>query len=309
MKRLAMALLLLSTLAMGQEIKKPEDIKIGVTQIMEHQALDSTRVGFEKALKDNGYGEAKIDYQNAQGDFGTAQMIANSFVQDNKDLIFAVSTPSAQAAYNVTKKIPILITAVTDVKAAGLVGENVTGTSDATSIYKQLETITKVLPKAKKVGIIYNTSEQNSQVQVASAKEESKKLGLEIVEVGVTNVNDMAMGLDSLLDKIDVLYTPTDNLVVSATPLVLDKANRKNIPVVGCIEDQVAQGALITDTIDYEKLGYQTGEMAVRVLKGEEPKNMPVETLKDTQVIVNKKAAEKYGIDLTAEALKGAKLY
>ena len=309
MKRLAMALLLLSTLAMGQEIKKPEDIKIGVTQIMEHQALDSTRVGFEKALKDNGYGEAKIDYQNAQGDFGTAQMIANSFVQDNKDLIFAVSTPSAQAAYNVTKKIPILITAVTDVKAAGLVGENVTGTSDATSIYKQLETITKVLPKAKKVGIIYNTSEQNSQVQVASAKEESKKLGLEIVEIGVTNVNDMAMGLDSLLDKIDVLYTPTDNLVVSATPLVLDKANRKNIPVVGCIEDQVAQGALITDTIDYEKLGYQTGEMAVRVLKGEEPKNMPVETLKDTQVIVNKKAAEKYGIDLTAEALKGAKLY
>ena len=309
MKRLAMALLLLSTLAMGQEIKKPEDIKIGVTQIMEHQALDSTRVGFEKALKDNGYGEAKIDYQNAQGDFGTAQMIANSFVQDNKDLIFAVSTPSAQAAYNVTKKIPILITAVTDVKAAGLVGENVTGTSDATSIYKQLETITKVLPEAKKVGIIYNTSEQNSQVQVASAKEESKKLGLEIVEVGVTNVNDMAMGLDSLLDKIDVLYTPTDNLVVSATPLVLDKANRKNIPVVGCIEDQVAQGALITDTIDYEKLGYQTGEMAVRVLKGEEPKNMPVETLKDTQVIVNKKAAEKYGIDLTAEALKGAKLY
>lgn len=309
MKRLAMALLLLSTLAMGQEIKKPEDIKIGVTQIMEHQALDSTRVGFEKALKDNGYGEAEIDYQNAQGDFGTAQMIANSFVQDNKDLIFAVSTPSAQAAYNVTKKIPILITAVTDVKAAGLVGENVTRTSDATSIYKQLETITKVLPEAKKVGIIYNTSEQNSQVQVASAKEESKKLGLEIVEVGVTNVNDMAMGLDSLLDKIDVLYTPTDNLVVSATPLVLDKANRKNIPVVGCIEDQVAQGALITDTIDYEKLGYQTGEMAVRVLKGEEPKNMPVETLKDTQVIVNKKAAEKYGIDLTAEALKGAKLY
>lgn len=307
MKRLAMALLLFSTMAMGQEVKEPRDIKIGVTQIMEHPALDSARVGFEKALKDGGYGEAKIDYQNAQGDFGTAQMIANSFVQGKKDMIYAISTPSAQAAYNVTKKIPILITAVTDAKAAGLVGENITGTSDATSIYKQLETITKVLPKAKKVGIIYNTSEQNSQVQVAKAKGESKKLGLEIVEVGVTNVNDMAMGLDSLLDKVDVLYTPTDNLVVSATPLVLDKANRKNIPVVGCIEEQVIQGALITDTIDYEKLGYQTGEMAIRVLKGEEPKNMPVETLKDTQLIVNKKAAEKYGVDLGA--LEGAKLY
>lgn len=307
MKKLAMALLLLSTVVMGKEIKEPKNIEIGVTQIMEHPALDSARVGFEKALKDNGYGDVKIDYQNAQGDFGTAQMIANSFAQGKKDLIYAISTPSAQAAYNVTKKIPILITAVTDVKAAGLVGDNITGTSDATSIYKQLETITKILPKAKKVGIIYNTSEQNSQVQVVSAKEESKKLGLEIIETGVTNVNDMAMGLDSLLDKVDVLYTPTDNLVVSATPLVLDKANRKNVPVVGCIEDQVAQGALITDTIDYEKLGYQTGEMAIRVLKGEEPKNMPVETLKNTQLIVNKKAAEKYGIDLGA--LEGAKLY
>lgn len=307
MKKLAMTLLLLSTMVMGKEIKEPKDIEIGITQIMEHSALDSARVGFEKALKDNGYGEVKIDYQNAQGDFGTAQMIANSFVQGDKDLIYAISTPSAQAAYNVTKEIPILITAVTDVKAAGLVGENITGTSDATSIYKQLETITKVLPQAKRVGIIYNTSEQNSQVQVASAKEESKKLGLEIIEVGVTTVNDMAMGLDSLLEKVDVLYTPTDNLVVSATPLVLDKANRKNIPVVGCIEDQVAQGALITDTIDYEKLGYQTGEMAIRVLKGEEPKNMPVETLKNTQLIVNKKAAEKYGVDLGA--LEGAKLY
>lgn len=307
MKKLAMALLLLSTVVMGKEIKEPKNIEIGVTQIMEHPALDSARVGFEKALKDNGYGDVKIDYQNAQGDFGTAQMIANSFAQGKKDLIYAISTPSAQAAYNVTKEIPILITAVTDVKAAGLVGDNITGTSDATSIYKQLETITKILPNAKKVGIIYNTSEQNSQVQVAKAKEESKKLGLDIVEVGVTNVNDMAMGLDSLLDKVDVLYTPTDNLVVSATPLVLDKANRKNVPVVGCIEDQVAQGALITDTIDYEKLGYQTGEMAIRVLKGEEPKNMPVETLKNTQLIVNKKAAEKYGIDLGA--LEGAKLY
>lgn len=307
MKKLAMALLLLSTVVMGNEIKEPKNIEIGVTQIMEHPALDSARVGLEKALKDNGYGEVKIDYQNAQGDFGTAQMIANSFAQGKKDLIYAISTPSAQAAYNVTKEIPIVITAVTDVKAAGLVGDNITGTSDATSIYKQLETITKILPNAKKVGIIYNTSEQNSQVQVASAKEESKKLGLEIIETGVTNVNDMAMGLDSLLDKVDVLYTPTDNLVVSATPLVLDKANRKNVPVVGCIEDQVAQGALITDTIDYEKLGYQTGEMAIRVLKGEEPKNMPVETLKNTQLIVNKKAAEKYGIDLGA--LEGAKLY
>lgn len=309
MKKLAMMLLLLSSIAIGAEVKEADKVKIGVTQIMEHPALDSARVGFEKALKDNGYGEAKLEYQNAQGDFGTAQMIANSFAQGKKDIIFAISTPSAQAAYNVTKEIPILITAVTDAKAAGLVGDNITGTSDATSIYKQLETITKLLPEAKKVGVIYNTSEQNSQVQVNSAKEEAKKLGLEIVETGVTTVNDMAVGLDSLLTKVDVLYTPTDNLVVSATPLVLDKANKANVPVIGCIEDQVVQGALVTNTIDYEKLGYQTGEMAVKVLKGTSPKDMPIETLKDTQLIVNKKSAQKYGIDLSAPELAGAKLY
>ena len=309
MKKSILMLLLLSSIVMGKEIKKAEDIKIGVTQIMEHPALDSARIGFEKALKEKGYENAKIDYQNAQGDFTTAQMIANSFVQDDKDLIYAISTPSAQAAYNVTKNIPILITAVTDVKAAGLVGENITGTSDATSIYNQLEIVTKILPKVQKIGIVYNTSEQNSQVQVENAKIESKKLGLKIVEAGITNINDMAVALDSLLDQVDVLYTPTDNLVVSATPLVLDKANRKNIPVIGCIEEQVVQGALITNTIDYEKLGYQTGEIAIRLLEGEAPKNIPVETSKDTQIIINKKSAEKYGVNLEEDILKGAKLY
>ena len=296
MKKILMLLMGLSIVAFGKE---PAKIKVGITQIMEHQALDSAREGFIKALKDGGYGEAKIDYQNAQGDFGTAQMIANSFVQDKKDIILAISTPSAQAAYNATKKIPILITAVTDAESAGLVGENITGTSDAAPIYKQLEIITKLLPEAKKVGIIYNTSEQNSQVQVAQAK----------TETGITTINDMAIGLDSLLPKVDVLYTPTDNLVVASTPLLLEKANKAGKPVVGSVEDQVMQGALVTETIDYERLGYQTGEVAVQVLNGTVPNTIPIETLKDTQLIINKKAAEKYNVDLSSKALEGAKQY
>lgn len=306
MKKIIMLLMGLSMVAFGKE---PVKIKVGITQIMEHQALDSAREGFIKALKDGGYGDAKIDYQNAQGDFGTAQMIANSFVQDKKDIILAISTPSAQAAYNATKKIPILITAVTDAESAGLVGDNITGTSDAAPIYKQLEIITKLLPNAKKVGIIYNTSEQNSQVQVAQAKVEAAKLGLEIVETGITTINDMAIGLDSLLPKVDVLYTPTDNLVVASTPLLLEKANKAGKPVIGSVEDQVMQGALVTETIDYEKLGYQTGEVAVQVLKGTVPNTIPIETLKDTQLIINKKAAEKYNVDLSSKALEGAKQY
>lgn len=309
MKRVLALSLLLSTIILGQEAKKPKDIKIGVTQIVEHQALDSARVGFEKALKDGGYGEANLDYQNAQGDFGTAQLIGQSFVQGKKDLIYAISTPSAQAAYNATKSIPIIITAVTDPKSAGLTGDNITGTSDATSIKEQLDVVKQLLPKVKKVGILYNTSEQNSIVQVDAAKVAANELGMEIIETGVNNVNDIASGIDSLLKKVDVLYIPTDNLVVSATPLVIDRANKANVPVVGCIEDQVQQGALITKTIDYEKLGYQTGKMAIEVLNGKAPKDMPIETLKDMQIIVNKKTAEKYGINIDNPILKDAKVY
>lgn len=310
MKKILLSALLLSTTLLANNIKEPSKVKIGITQIIEHPALDSARVGFEKALKDNGYGKAKLDYQNAQGDFATAQMIAGSFVQGGKDMIFAISTPSAQAAYNATKNIPILITAVTDAKSAGLTGANITGTSDATSIDALLKKVVGVLPKTKKIGVIYNTSEQNSQIQVKNSKEAGKKLGIEIVEIGITNVNEITSALDAVLNKIDVLYTPTDNLIVSATPLVLDRANRANVPVIGCIEEQVPQGALLTDTIDFEKLGYQTGEMAVKVLKGEKkPKDMPIETLKKTQVIINKKMATKYKIDLNSELLKGAKIY
>ena len=130
MKKMLLLLLGISMIAFGKE---KSDVKIGVTQIMEHQSLDSARKGFIKALEKEGYGEKNIEYQNAQGDFGTAQIIANSFKNDNKDLILAISTPSAQAAYNATKEIPIIITAVTDAKSSGLIGENITGTSDASS--------------------------------------------------------------------------------------------------------------------------------------------------------------------------------
>ena len=309
MKKLLLLGLLISATIMGSEIKSPENVEIGITQIVEHPALDSAREGFEEALKENGYEKAHIEYQNAQGDFGTAQLIGQGFAQKKKDLIFAISTPSAQAAYNATTSIPIVITAVTDPSAAGLTGKNITGTSDMMPVYEQLKVAKEILPQIKKVGILYNTSEQNSQVQVENAKEEAKKLGLEIVETGVSSIGDIASGIDNLLGKVDALYVPTDNLVVSATPLVLDRANRAKKPVIGCIEDQVKQGALVTKTIDYEKLGYQTGEMAIEILKGKNPEDMPIETLKNMQLIVNRKMAQKYGVNLESESLKGAKIY
>lgn len=296
--------------------KKDDMPKIGISQIVEHPALDASREGFIKALSDAGYVDGeniKIEYQNAQGDQAVAQSIADGFVSDNKNLILAIATPSAQSAYNATKDIPILITAVTDPVAAGLAKSlnnsetNVTGTSDATPIDKQFALIRELLPESKKVGIVYNTSELNSEVQVAQAKEISKKYGFELVIKGVTAVNELAQVLDSLLKEVDVLYTPTDNLIVSATPLVVKKALDAKVPLIGCIEDQVNQGALATETIDYYKLGYQTGEVAVRVLKGEKASDIAIKTLEKTDLMINEKTAKALGVIISPEILNRAK--
>ncbi len=317
MKKILILITMVTLLLACGKDKEKKLTKIGISQIVEHPALDGAREGFIKALTDNGYIDGSniiLDYQNAQNDISVAQSIATGFASDNVDMILAIATPSAQAAYNATKDIPILITAVTDPVSAGLVKSNenprtnVSGTSDATPIKSQFKLIKELLPNAKKIGIVYNTSEQNSLVQVAQAKAEAKVLGLEIIESGITNVNEISQALDVLLSKIDVLYTPTDNMVVSATPLVVQKAKENNVPMIGCIEDQIVTGALATETIDYYKLGYQTGERAVEVLNGKDISSIPVETLNNTELVINKTTAELLGIELNEELLARAKV-
>jgi putative tryptophan/tyrosine transport system substrate-binding protein len=292
-------------------------VKIGINQIVEHPALDASRKGFIEALKSKGFEEGKnleIDFQNAQGESATAQTIAQNFVSKKKDLILAIATPTAQASFNATKSIPILITAVTDPVQAGLVKAldkpetNVTGTSDNVPIETQFELLKKLVPNGKKVGILYNTSEANSGIQVEAAKKAAPSFGLEIVPTGVTNVNEIPQALDTLLGKIDVLYVPTDNMVVSAIPIISSQCFKKNIPIIGSERGQVEGGALATTGIDYYKLGFQTGLAAVEVLNGKSPKDIPVTTLKDMQLVINTDAAKKLNItipeDLNSKAEK-----
>jgi putative tryptophan/tyrosine transport system substrate-binding protein len=292
-------------------------VKIGINQIVEHPALDASRKGFIEALKSKGFEEGKnleIDFQNAQGEPATAQTIAQNFVSKKKDLILAIATPTAQASFNATKSIPILITAVTDPVQAGLVKSldkpetNVTGTSDNVPIETQFELLKKLVPNGKKVGILYNTSEANSGIQVEAAKKAAPSFGLEIVPTGVTNVNEIPQALDTLLGKIDVLYVPTDNMVVSAIPIISSQCFKKNIPIIGSERGQVEGGALATTGIDYYKLGFQTGLAAVEVLNGKSPKDIPVTTLKDMQLVINTDAAKKLNItipeDLNSKAEK-----
>ncbi|GFZ34516.1 ABC transporter substrate-binding protein [Clostridium zeae] len=286
---------------------------IGITQIVEHPALDSARKGFIAALEENGLKDKdniNIDFQNAQGDLPTTQSIAQKFVSEKKDLIFAISTPSAQAAFNATKDIPIVITAVTDPQKAELVKSkdnpdtNVTGTSDYVPIDNQFQLIKDLIPNAKNIGFIYNTSETNSQNQLDEAKSVASKFGFTIKPVGVTSTNDVPSALDGLLSKVDVLYTPTDNLIASSMPIISKKAIDHKIPVIGAEKAHVDSGALATKGIDYYKLGHETGLMAVKVLNGQSPKNMPIKTLDNLDIVVNEATAKALGITIP-DKLKG----
>lgn len=291
------------------------EITIGITQIEEHPALDAARQGFIDGLAKAGYVHGKninIEYQCAQGEIANAQLIAESFVSRKVDLILAISTPSAQLAYQATRDIPILITAVTDPVHEGLAkswaksGTNVTGTSDSAPMDKHLDLLTQLVPEAKRVGVIYNTSEANSQIQVDKLLELAHLHDLDIVPAGVTDIKDIQVVLEALLPKVDVLYTPTDNLVVSAMGLVAEVATAHGKPIIGSEESQVIAGALATQGIDYYQLGLATAVMAVKVLEGAEPAEIGIETLQETRLFINSAAVKALGIKIPAELARQA---
>lgn len=285
--------------------------QIGITQITSHPALDAAREGFKEAFAEAGV-DVTFDEQNAQGDQATATAIASKFAAADLDLVLAVATPSAQSLAQAITDTPVLFTAVTDPVAAQLVttmdapGANITGTTDMNPIKEQLELVTTLVPHAKKVGIVYSSGEVNSEVQVAAAKKEAAGLGLEIVESTVTNSAEVQQAAQAL-GAVDAIYVPTDNTVVSALGSVLQVAIDMKIPVIGAEADTVRNGAIATYGIDYFALGKQTGEMALRVLKdGAAPATMAVEQQKTYTLVVNKKAAAEFGVNLTEEFLSSA---
>ena len=280
--------------------------KIGITQLVEHPALDQSREGFIEGLKENGFVEGEnleIDFQNAQNDNPTSQTIASNFANDKKDLIFAVSTPSAQAALNATQDIPIVFTAVTDAVEAGLVKSNessennVTGTSDAIPVDKSLELIKKFVPNVKTIGVVCNTSEINSKLQVDALRKAAEKEGIKVIDKGATQANEVNQAVAAVAKEADVIFTPTDNLVASSMPIITKVATENKIPVIGSEEGHVENGALACNGISYKELGKKAGEMAAQILKGEkQPSELPVATLEETETIINKSTMETLGI-------------
>lgn len=291
---------------------------IGISQFAEHGSLDNCREGFLQGLAGEGIVEGEnltVEYQNAAADMGTAGQISDAFVSDKVDLICAIATPTAQSAFNAAMDtdIPVVYTAVTDPVAAELADEdgnptgNITGTSDELPIKEQLEMIRQMLPDAKKVGILYTTSEANSLSALETYKELAGDYGFEIVESGISTTADISLAADDLLSQVDCITNLTDNTVVASLPTILDKANEKGVPVFGSEIEQVRIGCLAAEGLDYIALGEQTGQMAAKILKGEaEASEMPYETITEPGFYVNMKVAENLGITVPEELADSA---
>jgi len=289
-------------LAKTEETKK---FKIGVTQIVEHPSLNSAFEGFQKAIEDAGL-EVEYDIQNAQNDNSSNTTIANNLASSGVDLIFANSTPSAQAAASATQDIPIIFTSVTDAVSAELVasneepGGNVTGTLDL-----HPEAITKTMNflkdelGAKNVGMVFNSGEPNSRTQVDGVKKLLESMDMTVVEASVATSADVKQATESLLGKVDSLYIITDNTVVSALESVIAVANDHKLPIMVGEFDSVKRGGLAAYGFEYYDVGYEAGQMAVKVLNGEStPAGLPVQNPQNLKFIMNKDAAEAIGLEI-----------
>ena len=311
MKRI-ISIIVCIAMILAAAISFAETYTVGIGQFAQHGSLDNCYQGFVEGLAEAGIVEGenlKIDLQNAQADMGIAQQIAAQFASEKVDMMVGIATPMAQACFNAAAgTIPTIFTAVTDPVAAGFVSADgvaageITGTSDALPIKAQLETIRAMMPEAKKIGILYTISEVNSISAIEIYKSLAGDYGFEIVESGVSTTADIPLALDALLSKVDCLTNLTDNTVVSALALVLDKANAAGKPVFGSEIEQVKLGCVAAEGLDYIALGRQTGLMAAKVLKGEaKASEIPYEIITEPGLYVNADALAKFGIVLSDE--------
>lgn len=288
---------------------------VAVTSIVEHPALDAIRDGVKDALTEAGYTEEKgleWQFQTAQGNTAIATQIARKYVGDKPDVIVAIATPSAQAVVAATKSIPVVYAAVTDPVAAQLVpsfepsGTNVTGVSDSLELERQIELIKRIVPDARKVGMVYNPGEANSVSVVEQLRTLLPTMGMSLVEASAPRTVDVGAAARSLVGKVDVIYTSTDNNVVSAYESLAKVGNDARIPLIASDTASVERGAIGALGLDYYEIGRQAGRMVIRILKGESPGQIASETSDTLALHLNAVAARKQGVTLSDELRKSA---
>lgn len=325
---LVLATLLCCTLLFGGCSSKKEEstdsnsaaekvYKVGITQIADHPSLDNCREGFIEGLKQEGFVEGEnleIDFKSAQNDMTLAEQIAQTFASSGKDLVCGVATPSAQTLYAacLERNIPVVFNAVSDPVIAKLAKsetepqKGISGVSDRLPVKEQLMLIRELLPEAKKIGILYTTSEDNSVSTIETYKALAGEFGFEIVTKGIGTEAEISQAIDALLPEVDCISNMTDNTVVNNLALLLQKAGEKNIPVFGSEEEQVKNGCIACAGLDYFKLGIQAGVMAAKVLNGTDISTLPFETIKESKITINETVAAKYAVPTDGDLAKTA---
>ncbi len=296
---------------------RKKTFKVGVLQLVTHDALDAAYEGFVDGLKEAGLVEGEdfvIDYQNAQGETSNCQTIAAKFVNDKVDLVLAIATPAAQAMANETSEIPILVTAVTDPEDAKLVesneksGTNVAGTSDLTPVKEQMELLKEILPDVDTVAVLYNSSEANSVFQVNLAKEAAEELGINVIDASVSQSSEIQSVVESVVGKAQAIYCPTDNMIASGMATVSMIALEAKMPVIVGEEGMLRNGGLATYGINYYDLGKLTSTQAVEIMKNNKnPADMPILYLEEFELLINKEVADSLGITIPVDLLEKAK--
>lgn len=306
---MASAAILAAAAGCGQQEAGEKVYEVGVLQYADHPSLDNCRIGFVEGLKAEGFEEGKnlkLDLQSAKTDDATNTQVAQKFAADGLDLVCGIATPSAQALYNSCYElgIPVVFNAVSDPVAANLAKskteamDGITGVSDELPVEAQLKLIREMLPDAKKIGILYTTSEANSLSTIKTYEEKVGEYGFELVTKGVANAAEIPQAAETVAGQVDCITNLTDNTVVDNLNIVLEKAEAHNIPVFGSEEEQVGNGCIASAGIDYIDLGKKAGAIAAKVLKGEKASSIPYETMTESKITINPSAAAKISVKI-----------
>lgn len=283
-------------------------IKIGILQQINQTALDDARKGFVAELAKHGYKEGKnlkLDYLNAQGDQSNLKTMSQRLAKDKNTLNLAIATSAAQSMQQADNKTPLLFTAITDPKSAGLAtnlkhpDKNATGVTDMVNVAGQIKLLKKLVPKAKTVGLLYNAAEANSVMQIKLAKTALKAQGLKVVTKTVASTNDVSQTTQVLAKQVDAIYVPADNTVAATMATVGKVSVATKTPVVAAASTMVQAGGTATNGISYKELGRQTAKMALKIIKGKTPKQLAVESPDKVSVVVNRNMMKKLNIPVS----------
>ncbi|ALE03227.1 ABC transporter substrate-binding protein [Bartonella ancashensis] len=305
----------ISVFSINQFARAADQVNVAITQIVSHPALDKVREGIEDVLAENGYKNGdnlKLTFLSAQGNLSTATQIARKFVGDKPDVIVAISTPSAQTVLAATKEIPIVFSAISDPVEAKLVssliqpGGNITGVSDSANIAENLELLRKIKPNLKKLGYLYNAAEANSLSTLKILTNLASKMGIEVIPSSASKSSDVQAAVRTLVGKVDVIFVPTDNTVIAVLEGAAKIALETKTALFVLDGNTIGRGAFMTQGVDYYDVGVDTGELVLRILKGENPGDIDVVQARNHNIQVDMKIAKKLDIIVPREILENA---